>query len=73
MELARTPGRIGYISSVGQWPKLIRQIVDVVHRKTQSRSVACDPDEVMPLQREDGVVTTDNYELRRILVIAELL
>src|SRR5262245_52896095 len=73
MELASTPRRVGYISSVGQWPELTRQIVDVVHGETQSRSIACDPDEVMPLQRENSVVATDNNEHRRIRVIAELL
>src|SRR5262245_22283144 len=73
MELACTPRCVGYISPIGQWPERNRQTVDVVHGETQSRSIACDPDEVMPLQRENGAVATDNNELRRIRVIAELL
>lgn len=40
---------------------------------TSVRSVACDPDEVMPLQRDNRVVATDDNEPRRIRVIAELL
>ena len=73
MELASTPRSVGYFSSVGKWPELIRQTVDVVHGETQSRSIACDPDEVMPLQRENSVVAADNNEHRRVRVIAELL
>src|SRR5262249_51648478 len=73
MELASTPRCVGYIGSVWQWPELIRQTVDVVHGETQSRSIACDPDEVMPLQRENSVVAADNNEHQRVRVIAELL
>ena len=73
MELACTPRCVGYISPIGQWPELNRQTVDVVHGETQSRSIACDPDEVMPLQRENSVVASDKNERRRIRVIAELL
>jgi len=34
VELASTPRRVGYLSSVGQWPELIRQPVDVVNEET---------------------------------------
>jgi hypothetical protein len=72
-ELASTPLRVGDISSVGQWPELARQTVDVVHGEAHGRPIACDPDEVVPLQREHGVVATDDDELRSIRVVAELL
>jgi hypothetical protein len=73
MKLARTPRCVGHISSVEQFRELVRRTVDVVHEEPQSRSIACDPDEVMPLQRENSVVATDNNEPRRIRVTAELL
>ena len=56
MKLAGTPWRVGYFGPVGQWPELIRQTIDVVHRETQSGPIACDTDEVVPLQRDNGVV-----------------
>src|SRR5262249_6089734 len=62
MKLARTPRCVGHISSVGQRPELVGQTVDVVHGESQSGSVAGDPDEVMPLQRENSVVALDNDE-----------
>jgi hypothetical protein len=73
VELPSTPRRVGDVSSVRQWPELVRQTVDVFHGETQRWSIACDPNEVMPLQRENGVVATDKNEHRGIRVIAELL
>ena len=73
MELARTPRGVRYIGSVGQGSERIRQTVDVVHGEAQRGSIAGDPDEVMPLERENGVVPTEKNELRSIRVIAELL
>src|SRR5262249_7842028 len=73
MKLARTPRCVGHSGSIGQRPELVGQTVDVVHGEAQCRSIARDPDEVMPLQRQNRVVATDDHERRSGRVIAELL